>query len=79
MRYQTEATPIYTREDYDAAVAAGAAVEYTACGCDYALPAAADRGSRGWAAVSVCDGYLCDLPPRLRGDRMRAFYPEPEA
>lgn len=72
MKYKTEAVAILSQEDFDAAAAAGARVEYTYFLSDpLNAPMSPRPGSRGWidSAPLAFSGY------KLPG-QYRAFYPE---
>lgn len=72
MNYQTTATPITTEAEFDAAKAAGACIEYTACDDEYDLPPC-ESGSGGWIPTDefTTEGQTALSP----GERLRAFYP----
>lgn len=76
------AKPIHTVEDYDAAEAAGASIEFTSGGCSYDLPPHDQLDSGGWIpATSVWRDWLPEDSVNHKffasGDfRLRAFYPE---
>ncbi|HEY1142285.1 MAG TPA: hypothetical protein VGE88_19080 [Lysobacter sp.] len=74
--------PLRTEADLDAAMAAGADIEYTACGNDYDMPAHPAPESGGWIPAHVDADCLSQDREWLRdgmyndGDmRLRAFYP----
>lgn len=73
MEYQATAVPIHTEAEFDAAVAAGARIEFTACANGYDLPPHGSGPPTGWVPT---DYYLVEgetlLGPR---QRLRAFYP----
>lgn len=73
MKYKTEAVAILSQEDFDAATAAGARVEYTYYLSDpLHAPMSPSHGSRGWIdnARYADEGYDAD------DGKFRAFYPE---
>lgn len=74
MKFETKARPITSAAELDAALAAGAQVEFTACGNSYDAPRWPERGSGGWIDVDSDDarGAIDGLS---HFDRLRAFYP----
>lgn len=77
MQYETQARPLLTFAELQAAFAAGAAVEFTACGNDYNLPKYSNDNddSRGWIPVQREAPGDTDVIGNSRVFRWRAFYP----
>lgn len=79
MKFETKARPITTVEELDAALAAGAQVEFTACGNDYDLPAYSEfnNDSLGWIPAETPRMWFRRPGPVVGegGFRLRAFYP----
>jgi hypothetical protein len=74
MKYETKARPITTVKELDAALKAKARIEFTACGCDYALPACTLPGSAGWISSNARIWMVGEFPSG--NNRLRAFYPQ---
>ncbi|WP_281916207.1 hypothetical protein [Caldimonas thermodepolymerans] len=79
MNYESKARPITTVEELEAAIAAGAKVEFTSCGTDYDLPAFSEfnNDSLGWVPAENPRIWFCRPGPVVGEDgfRLRAFYP----
>lgn len=86
MKYAQTATPIHTLADLNAAVAAGALIEFTACADEYDLPPHDQPRSRGWTFAGRASMWNDSLPGAVSSDaglrnfesgefRLRAFYP----
>lgn len=66
--------PILTAEQYRKAEVSGAAIEFTACGCDYTL----QPGESGWIEPFNSTGWIqIELADGTFSYRVRAIYPAP--
>lgn len=81
-KYESIARPILTMEDLKAAQAAGARIEYTACGPGsgsgdntYDMPRSDKYGSGGWIIPSHNPVRSVGPKARRRGELLRAWYP----
>lgn len=74
--HKTTAVPLLTISDIEGAMAAGARIEFTACGCGYDLPPHNEPGSRGWIRVQrTSAAQYKRLGLGSAHARLRAFYP----
>lgn len=82
MKYESAARPILTMEDLEAAQAAGARIEYTACGPGsgrgdntYDMPRCDLPGSGGWIFPLHNPAFTVGPEWRETGRLLRAWYP----